>query len=260
MRLSEEEVAFECGLGRPIGVEECACLLYVGFDLGEASAVCALRPVVEHLASIAEGGAGDDARRVVCGWVGRVFGGDEIEHVEFAARVREEPREVAHALEVSYMQGTTLVCEGPVVALASRDADACGRLPGRWRDFDSIEEGTRRLQLQRGLPLSTVGCEGLGKALACDRDLIGGADFVPQSHGFGQGPLRGRRIALGQAYASVGEGGACGECLAVESVGDKLQLVGGCAGSIDVAGGDFDLDLRLEQRRSLQLGVRRSFL
>ena len=43
----------------------------------------------------------------------------------------------------------------------------------------------------------------------------------------------------------------------MESVGHDLQLVGGYAGSIDVPGGDLDLDLRLEQRRPLQRRVRR---
>ena len=109
----------------------------------------------------------------------RVFGGDEIEHVELSAGVREEPREVAHALEVSHVQATTLVHERPIVALALRDADACSRLVGRWRDFDSFEDGPRRLHLQGGLPRATAGCEGLGKTYACDRALIGGADFVP---------------------------------------------------------------------------------
>jgi hypothetical protein len=42
----------------------------------------------------------------------------------------------------------------------------------------------------------------------------------------------------------------------VVSLAHALQLVSGCTGSVDVACRDLDLDLRLEQRRSLQLCVR----
>ena len=87
------------------------------------------------------------------GWAG--FSAYEIEHVELSAGVREEPSEVAHALEVSHVQGTAFVRERPVVALALRHADACGQLLGRWRNFDSFQDGTRRVPLQaacRSLP------------------------------------------------------------------------------------------------------------
>ena len=52
------------------------------------------------------------------------------------------------------------------------------------------------------------------------------------------------------------EGRAGDQRLALEPGGDELQLVGGRAGPVDVAGRDLDLDLRLEQRRALQVGVR----
>ena len=183
------------------------------------------------------------------------LGGDEVEHVELAAGVREEPREVAHALEVSDTQRTTLEHQRPVVPLATGDADARGRLLIRWREVDPFEDVTRRLQLHGGLPLAAAGGEGVGETHACDRRLIGRPDLVPESHGFREELFRGRRIALGQAYPPASEARARDECLAVESVGHELQLVGGCAGSIDVAGCDLDLDLRLEQRCPLQLGV-----
>ena len=44
--------------------------------------------------------------------------------------------------------------------------------------------------------------------------------------------------------------------LALKSSGHELQLVGGCAGAVDVAGRDLDLDLCLEQRHAPQLSVR----
>ena len=69
-----------------------------------------------------------------------------------------------------------------------------------------------------------------------------------------------RGVALGEPHPSSGEGGAGDQRLALESGGDELQLVGGRSGPVDVAGRDLDLDLRLEQRRALQVGVRwRSF-
>ena len=97
---------------------------------------------------------------------------------------------------------------------------------------------------------------GPSEAHARDRRFVGRTDLVPESHGFRQELLRRGRIALRQAYPPSSEARARDECLALESVGHELQLVGGRAGSIDVAGRDLDLDLRLEQRRPLQLCVR----
>ena len=54
--------------------------------------------------------------------------------------------------------------------------------------------------------------------------------------------------------------GAGDQCFALESGRDEVELVGGRAGPVEVAGRDRDLDLRLEQRGALQVGVRWSFL
>ncbi len=48
--------------------------------------------------------------------------------------------------------------------------------------------------------------------------------------------------------------------LALEPGGHPSQLVSGRARTRDVTGGDLDLDLRFEQRRPLQVGVRRPLL
>ena len=104
--------------------------------------------------------------------------------------------------------------------------------------------------------LAAAGAVGLGEAEAGERRLVRGADFVPEPHRFGQGLFRARRIAVGEPHPSAGEGGAGDQRLALESGGDELQLVGGRSGPADVAGRDLDLDLRLEQRRALQVGVR----
>ncbi len=108
--------------------------------------------------------------------------------------------------------------------------------------------------------LAAAGAVGLGEADACVRRLVRGADLVPESHRFGEGQLRARRIALGEPHAASSEGGAGHERLALESGGDKLQLVGGRSSPVDVAGRDLDLDLRLEQRGALKVAVRWSLL
>ena len=101
---------------------------------------------------------------------------------------------------------------------------------------------------------------GVGEAQAGERRLVRGADFVPEPHRFGQGLFRARRVAVGEPHPSAGEGGAGDQRFALESGGDELQFVGGRSGPVDVAGRDLDLDLRLEQRRALQVGVRWSLL
>jgi hypothetical protein len=55
-------------------------------------------------------------------------------------------------------------------------------------------------------------------------------------------------------------GGPGDQRLALVPGGDVVQLVGGRSRPVGVAGGDGDLDLRLEQRGALQIGVRWSFL
>ena len=169
---------------------------------------------------------------------------------------REEPREVAHALQVPHPQRAPLERERPVVALATRDTDVRRPAAGRPRDVDPPEDGARRSQLQVGQLLAAVGRERVGEAHAGERRLVRRADIVPESRRFREELFRRLGIALGEAYPPSREGRARDERLAVESVGDDLQLVGGRAGSIDLAGRDLDLDLRLEQRRPPQLRVR----
>jgi hypothetical protein len=129
----------------------------------------------------------------------------------------------------------------------------------RPRGFDPFEDRAGRVVLQSGSVLTAAGAVGLGEANACVRRLVRRADLVP-SHCFGQGPFRARRIAVGEPDPSSGEGGTGHERLALESGGDKLELVGGRSSAIEVAGGDLDLDLRLEQRRALKVAVRWSLL
>jgi len=189
--------------------------------------------------------------------------------VELPARLGEQPREVTHALEVSHPHRAPLEHQRPIVALATKCADVRGRLlvqpilaldghrlVRRLRGFDPFEDRAGRLELQDGLVLAAARAEGFGEAYPCERHLIGRADLVPESRSFGKEPLPVRRIALGEPHPSVSKGRAGDQRLALESVGHELQFVGGRAGAVDVAGRDLDLDLRLEERRPLQVGVR----
>ena len=73
--LTDQEVALGVGLRLPPGVLEGTSLLDVVFDLGETAAVGGLGPLVEDLARVAE------ARPL------SRPGGDQVQHVELAARV-----------------------------------------------------------------------------------------------------------------------------------------------------------------------------
>ncbi len=104
--------------------------------------------------------------------------------------------------------------------------------------------------------LAAAGGMGIGEAQTCERRLVGGADLVPEPHGFGQRLFCAGRIALDEPHPSSSEGGTGDQRFAREAGGDELQLVGRRSGPADVADRDLDLDLRLEQRRALQVGVR----
>jgi hypothetical protein len=93
--------------------------------------------------------------------------------------------------------------------------------------LDPFQDRAGRLALQGGPVLAAAGAVRLGEADACDRRLIGGADFVPESHRFRQGLFRARRIAVGEPHPSSSEGCAGDQRSALESGGDELQFVGG---------------------------------
>ena len=202
------------------------------------------------------------------------LGGDEVEHVVLPTRIGEEPREVSHALEVAHVDRVSVEAHRPVVTLpterrwssrsaARRRASSSGGVTSgvtvgaAWIPSRIVRAAWR---LQHGPVLAAVGAMGIGEVEAGDRRLVRGADLVPESHRFGQRLFGAGRVAIGEPHPSASEGGAGHERLALESGGDDLQLVGGRAGPVDVAGCDLDLDLRLEQRRALQVGVRWALL
>ena len=90
--------------------------------------------------------------------------------MELPAGVGEEPREVAHALEVSHPCRVPLVGHQPVVALETKDVGVRSRLlvfpvlAPTMRVFDSLEERAGRLELQVCLVLSAAGAAGLRRA------------------------------------------------------------------------------------------------
>ncbi|HZI92344.1 MAG TPA: hypothetical protein VFD31_12075 [Thermoleophilaceae bacterium] len=156
--LSNEEVTFGVGLRSTLGVSDGARLLDVVVDLGEASAVGVLGRRVEDLARVARVARGTQGRARQGGRLAAVdlptgggLGGDEIQHVELAARIGEEPREVAHALEVAHADGLPVEDHRPVVTFPTKDVEDRNRLLAcvvmldlsRWghrrRGFDSIE-------------------------------------------------------------------------------------------------------------------------
>ena len=113
--------------------------------------------------------------------------------------------------------------------------------------IDAFDSTLVRVETEDGLV-------GFGEAKAGAGCFVGGSDLGPQPRRFGQGLFCARRIAVGEPHPSVG--GAGDQCLAPESGGDDIELVGGRSGPGDVAICDRDLDLRLEQRGALQVGVR----
>ena len=96
--------------------------------------------------------------------------------------------------------------------------------------------------------LAAAGAVRLGQGHACDRRLIGGADFVPAVAPLPTRTVRARGIAVGEPDPSSSEGCAGDQRFALEAGGDELQLVGGRSGPAEVAGRELDLDLGREQR------------
>jgi len=161
--LTREETPFGHGLLRSMGVAALACFFKVGLDLGEAPAVRLFRAPVEHLAGIAR----QRARRLpvdiaVVRRCGALVLDDEIDRVDLASRLREQPREIPQTLCVAQPRGAVVERDGPVVGFATEPmlfrrrarADlARGRRRGhrgglrrRWQ-FESIEHGASRCRL-----------------------------------------------------------------------------------------------------------------
>ena len=103
--------------------------------------------------------------------------------------------------------------------------------------------------------LAATGAEGLRENHSCERRLIGRADLVPHSCRFRATPFRLRCVALREPHPSSSQGRPGDQRLALKSGGHALQLVGRGPGAAEVAARDLDLDLRVEQRGPLQVGV-----
>ena len=128
--LSDQEVALGVGLRLAHGVLQCARLLDVVLDLGEAAAVGGLGPLVEDLARVPG-----------CHPLPRL-GGDQVQHVVVPAGMGEELSEIAHALEIADAHRPPFEDHRPVVALAAEDVGLGRRAH---RDFDPVEDGPGRL-------------------------------------------------------------------------------------------------------------------
>ena len=239
--LSDQEVTLGVGLRLPHGVLERARLLDVVVDLGEAAAVGGLGALVEHRTRVPE-------RRRLPGLTG-----DQVQHVDLTARVGEELCEISDALEIADANGAPVEHHQPVVALTAEDVGLGRRTR---RNLDPLEDRPGRLELENGVVLAATGAESLCENHSRERRLIGRADLVPQSCGFRATPFRLRRVALREPHASASQGRPGDQRLALKSGGHPLQLVGRGTGSAEIAAGDLDLHLRIEQRRPLQGGVR----
>ena len=129
-----------------------------------------------------------------------------------------------------------------------------------WRGFDLLEDRGGCSAFHVGSLVAAAGVVSLGEVEAGPGCFVGGSDVGPQSRRFGQGLFCARCIAVGEPHSSAGVSGAGDQRLAPESGGDDIELVGGRSGPVDVPTCDRDLDLRLEQRGALQIGVRWSLL
>jgi hypothetical protein len=76
----------------------------------------------------------------------------------------------------------------------------------------------------------------------------------------GEAPFAVRGVTLGEPHPSPSKRRAGDQGLALESHRHQPQLFGGRAGSVDVAGRELDLHLRLEKGCPVQAAVRRPLL
>src|SRR5688500_13437577 len=102
-------------------------------------------------------------------------------------------------------------------------------------------------ELERGALLLSVCAERVGEVHPCECRLVRCANIAPL---LGRGlevTERARRIADCQSYPSLSEGRTGRKRLALKECRHAPELVGGRPGPIEVAGGNLDLDLRLEE-------------
>ena len=99
--------------------------------------------------------------------------------------------------------------------------------------------------------------ERLREGTARECGLVGCADLAPELDGIREELLRAGGIALGEPQPAVGDGRARDQRFALETDSDRLELGGSRARLVEVTGRDLDLDLRVEQRRPAQVGIRR---
>ena len=186
------------------------------------------------------------------------------------AGVGEEVCEIPHALEVSHSHRATLEHNRPVIALATkavqvrirllvdvvvaRDVRLWVRSP---RCFDPFENRAGRLVLQRGLVCFAGGAQSLRERPMRERHLAC-AELVPAARSLEQSRLL-RRVTLGETHPSVSKRRARHQCLlwnraATSPIRRRLSGLGRRCRPRSRS------RLCLEERRPLQLGVRRQLL
>ena len=121
-QLADEEVTFRLGLDNTSAVAQQSRILEVLIDLGKPPAVGVLGLGVEKDTRVPPSGR----RQLRIRRAGRVRGrshptGHEVEDVELPTRMREEPRQIVQALQITQRNGVVLEREGPVVAFPAKD-------------------------------------------------------------------------------------------------------------------------------------------
>ena len=131
--LRDQVLAVALGQLASRGVVHHRRLVDVLLHLGEASPVGLAGTVVQYgQARGRQSAVVDDMRRRRARAERPVLHGDEIEDVELAARLGEQPLDVAQTLEVVHDHGTTAQAHDPGVALAAEDGLS---RDARWRSL-----------------------------------------------------------------------------------------------------------------------------
>ena len=194
--------------------------------------------------------------------------------MKLAPRLSQEAREVPHPLEVPHARRVTFEHQRPVVTLAPEHTitvgrgDVCGLIGlhartvivtglahsitgvgGRFRlqrgsNVLEAEPGNVKLQ-PRALQVAIAGIRA-SEHRASKCGLVGSANLVPQVHSMLGVALCAQRFAFSQCDPCPGEGRAGGQRLTLKHLGDPGELVCRVACGDKVAGGDVDLDLRLQ--------------
>ena len=128
--------------------------------------------------------------------------------------------------------------------------------PGSAPVGDAIEDGAGGELFEVATLVGADGAVRIGKAEAGDRGFVWGSHFVPQPEGVGEEPLCVAGVAVGEMHACPALCRAGGQRLALEPGGDDLEFIAGDARPVEIAGGDRDLDLGVEQRRPPQIAAR----